>query len=254
MEIEIKPAQCGVVFDFDGTLEDSYTYRNLAHIEVANILADYGEEHGEKINRKAMVAIVADIEREMTKKQMYDRKVWFFEAAKRYGKTPLKIADRVLSDAVLAYWNTIIKHSSPYPGTVDLLASLKKKGFHLGIVSDTDGIVGMKNQRLRLSGLFDFFDAIVVSGEDTKETKPDKNPFIRICRLLNVAPTNCLYVGDNPEVDIKGARQINMKTILIANSIADSHNPKNNADYVLTRAQFSDLELLISRALKINLE
>ena len=54
-----------------------------------------------------------------------------------------------------------------------------------------------------------------------KETKPDKHPFIRICGLLKVAPASCLYVGDNPAVDVAGAEQIGMKTILIRNSTAN---------------------------------
>ena len=76
-------SQFGVVFDFDGTLVDSYACRKLAHIEVANILADYGKEHGYKINREDMVAFISDIDREMTAKLIYDRKVWFSEAVKR---------------------------------------------------------------------------------------------------------------------------------------------------------------------------
>ena len=245
-------SQFGVIFDFDGTLMDSYTCRKLAHIQVANILADYGKEQGCQIDKEAMVALISDIDREMSAKLIYDRKVWFSEAVKRYCTSALKMPRRVLSEAVLSYWNTIVKYSLPYPGVVDLLVSLKMKNMHLGMVSDTDGLKGMKYQRLCLSGLIGFFDAIVVSGEDTKETKPDKHPFIKICALLKIAPANCVYVGDNPAVDVAGAEQIDMKTILIRNSAANFHETKFKADCILARERFSELELIIQKLVLTN--
>jgi HAD superfamily hydrolase (TIGR01549 family) len=246
-------SQFGVVFDFDGTLVDSYACRKLANIEVSNILADYEEERGCKINREDMIAFISDIDREMSAKLIYDRKVWFSEAVKRYCTTALKVPKRVLSEAVLSYWTSIVKHSLVYSGAVDLLVSLKMKNIRLGMLSDTDGLKGMKYQRLCLSGIVGFFDAIVVSGEDTKETKPDRHPFIRICDLLKVAPASCLYVGDNPEVDVAGAGQIGMKTILIRNSTANFQETKFKADCVLPRERFSELELIIFKLLQIDL-
>ena len=254
MEAARTPSQFGVIFDFDGTLIDSYTCRELAHIQVANILVDYGKEQGCKINKQDMVALISDIDGEMSAKLIYDRKVWFSEAVKRYCTSALKMPERVLSEAVLSYWSTIVKYSLPYPGVVDLLVSLKMKNMHLGMVSDTDGLKGMKYQRLCLSGLVGFFDAIVVSGEDTKETKPNKHPFIKICGLLKIAPANCVYVGDNPAVDVAGAEQIGMKTILVRNSTANFHETKFKADCILARERFSELELLIHKLLPIDLD
>jgi len=252
LETARTPSQFGVIFDFDGTLMDSYTCREHAHIEVANILADYGKDQGCKINKEAMVALIFDIDREMSAKLIYDRKVWFSEAVKKYCTSAFKVPRRVLSESVLSYWNTIIKSSLPYPGVVNLLVSLKMKNMHLGMVSDTDGLKGMKYQRLCLSGLIGFFDAIVVSGEDTKETKPHKHPFIRICDLLRIAPASCVYVGDNPEVDVAGAQQIGMKTILIRNSTSNFHETKFKADCILDRERFSELESLIFKLLRID--
>jgi HAD superfamily hydrolase (TIGR01549 family) len=252
LEAAGAPSQFGVIFDFDGTLMDSFNCRELAHIQVANILADYGKEQGFGINEEAMVKLISDIDREMSAKLIYDREVWFSEAVKRYCSSALKVPKRVLSEAVLSYWNTIIKYSLPYPGAVDLLVSLKMKNTDLGMLSDTDGLKGMKCQRLCLSGLVGFFDAIVVSGEDTKETKPNKHPFIKICNLLKITPANCVYVGDNPEVDVAGAKQIGMKTILIRNSTANFHETKFKPDFVLARERFSELELLIGKLLRID--
>ena len=242
----------GVVFDFDGTLVDSYTFRNLAYIHAANVLGDYSEVNGREMDRKVMAGIISDIELEMSARLLYDRKVWFREAIRRYNSTPLDVPDKVLSEAVLGYWNTIIEHSFPYPGTTDLLSSLTAKGISLGLISDTDGIKGMKLERLRQSGLRDFFDAVVVSGEDTLEVKPSMQPFLKICDILRVAPEHCLYVGDNPAVDVVGAKGIGMKTIIIRNSVSNFHEATTNPDCTVDRKKFGELKLSIGKLLRIS--
>ena len=246
----ISNRRFGVIFDFDGTLVDSYTFRRLVHFQVSKILVSYEREHGLDANIEVMVAILSDVEKEMTTKMVYDREVWFSEAVKRDSKQSLKVPNNILVEAVRSYWNTIIKLSFTYPGAVDILVSLKKKNAHLGLVSDTDGLEGMKHRRLKLSGIENFFNAIVISGEDTKEVKPDKAPFIRVCELLSVSPDNCVYIGDNPNVDVSGAKQIGMKTIIIINPNTNFKTTKPGADYSLTRENFSELESVIYRLLK----
>jgi HAD superfamily hydrolase (TIGR01549 family) len=242
--------QFGVVFDFDGTLVDSYTFRSLVHFQVSKILVGYEKEQGLDADIEVMASILYDIEKEMTTKMAYDREAWFSEAVKRDSKQTLKVPKNVLVEAVRSYWNSIIKLSFPYPGAVDALVSLKKKSARLGLVSDTDGLEGMKRRRLKLSGIENFFGATVISGEDTKEVKPDKAPFIRVCKLLGVSPEYCVYIGDNPNVDVSGAKQVGMKTILINNPNTDFETTKTGADYILKRENFSQLEPLIYRLLK----
>ena len=53
-----------------------------------------------------------------------------------------------------------------------------------------------------------------------------------------------MYVGDNPEIDVAGAEQIGMKTIMIRNSSANFHETKFKADCLLARERFRELELL----------
>jgi len=242
--------QFGVVFDFDGTLVDSYTFRRLVHFQVSKILVSYEREQGLDADIELMAAILSDVEKEMIAKMAYDREFWFSEAVKRDSKQSLKVPKDVLVEAVRSYWNSIIKLSFTYSGAVDMLVSLKKKNARLGLVSDTDGLEGMKHRRLELSGIEKFFDAIVVSGEDTKEVKPDKAPFIRVCDLLNVSTEYCVYIGDNPNVDVSGAKQVGMKTILIKNPNTDFKTTTTGADYILTRENFSELESVIYRLLK----
>lgn len=60
---------------------------------------------------------------------------------------------------------------------------------------------------------FSIAPATVVSGDTCAEAKPSILPMLHACRLANVLPENCLYVGD-AERDIQAGRNAGMKTVL----------------------------------------
>jgi|GEM_PF-383742 len=242
----------GVLFDFDGTLIDSFTCRPLAHVKVAKVLTNFERKQGLDVSEGAMVSILSSLEDEMTAKCVYDRKVWFSEAIKRHCGLSIALPKNILTEAVICYWETIISHSFLYPGVQELLVYLKGTVL-LGIVSDTDGYAGMKYRRINESGIQNFFDAKIVSGENANELKPSKQPFIKICQLLDVLPVNCVYIGDNPDVDIIGAKELGMKTIIIKNS----HNyatSTSSPDFFVNRDSFDQIKLLIENCFNINIE
>ncbi len=48
--------------------------------------------------------------------------------------------------------------------------------------------------------------------DDTGHRKPSPEPFMKISNLLDLDPENILMVGDWPDRDVIGAKQLNMKT------------------------------------------
>mgnify|MGYP006269044453 CR=1 FL=1 len=105
-----------------------------------------------------------------------------------------------------------------------MVSTPKREGSKLGLVSDTDGLPGMKTKRIEDSGLHEFFDAIVVGGEDTVEVKPHTEPFALISKMLKVTPRNCVSVGDNPETDVDGGLKLGMQVVIIRNKNASREN------------------------------
>ena len=97
------------------------------------------------------------------------------------------------------------------PGTVEVLRSLKEKGFRLGIVSNHRTWLP---EYLRECGLAEFFETIIVSDIVGAE-KPD----IRIMQIalekLGLDAASCLYVGDHP-FDVLCARSAGMDCAWIA--------------------------------------
>jgi putative hydrolase of the HAD superfamily len=56
------------------------------------------------------------------------------------------------------------------------------------------------------------FDA-VVTFDDTKMRKPNREPFVEVLKRLGVRAEESLMIGDWAERDVVGAAQVGMKTI-----------------------------------------
>lgn len=122
-----------------------------------------------------------------------------------------KVEPKVLAAGVNAYVREKYVHLKPYPGVKETLLELKNRGLKLAVVSD--GLRLKAWMRLNAAGLDGYFDA-VVTFEDTGKKKPAKEPFLKACKELKVKPNECLFVGDWVERDIKGAKDVGMKTVL----------------------------------------
>ncbi|HTY90992.1 MAG TPA: HAD family hydrolase [Methanocella sp.] len=98
-----------------------------------------------------------------------------------------------------------------YRGVFETLAWLKGR-YRLGIVSDSQ--VDHSYPELRMLGIFDFFDTIIVSSEFGFR-KPDMRLFNECVARLGVKPKEAVYIGNDTFRDIKGAQDAGMTTILI---------------------------------------
>ncbi len=109
------------------------------------------------------------------------------------------------------------------------------------MVSDSDGTPGMKMKRIRQQPFFKFLEAIVVAGEDTPSVKPSRRPFKLVAERLGLQPRNCVYIGDNPNTDIEGAKGVGMIMILVKR-----RGPKGGHPDYLARS-LSDAAKLLMR-------
>lgn len=98
---------------------------------------------------------------------------------------------------------------TPIAGVVPLLDSLKDK-VGLGIV--TNGFTQLQQERLKRTGLHDYFDLLVIS-EEVGVAKPHKAIFDHTLALMgNPIPEQVLMVGDNPDSDIVGGMNAGLQT------------------------------------------
>jgi len=147
------------------------------------------------------------------RKFLYNRDVWWETLLKQLGLSKLK--GPWIHETTLRYWKTYAGASPLFYDTISTIQRLKKAGFRLGMVSDSDGTPGMKMKRIRQQPFLKSLEAIVVAGEDTQSVKPSRRPFTLVAERLGLRPKNCVYIGDNPNTDIEGAKGVGMMMILV---------------------------------------
>jgi HAD superfamily hydrolase (TIGR01509 family) len=88
----------------------------------------------------------------------------------------------------------------------EVIPELTRLSQHFTLIAITNG-----NANLHAIGIARLFDGIVTS-VDVGVPKPARPMFDEAMRMADSAPEETLHVGDHPESDIDGARQVGMRT------------------------------------------
>jgi len=107
------------------------------------------------------------------------------------------------------YENCMTHRTHAFEGVADLLQALASKGLPWGVVTNKSS--RFTDPLTRAMPLF-ASAATVVSGDTTPHAKPHPEPLFEAARRLGVAPTRCVYVGDD-ERDIVAGLAASMGTV-----------------------------------------
>ena len=120
------------------------------------------------------------------------------------------------------YDHDFSSHTTLFDGINELILALQARGLTWGIITNKP----MRfTDRLVPALPFAVPPAVVVSGDTVGVAKPDPAPMLHACRLIDIDPRHCLYVGD-AERDMQAGRAVGMKTVLVNwGYIADSDDP-----------------------------
>ncbi|MBD3164196.1 TIGR02253 family HAD-type hydrolase [Candidatus Woesearchaeota archaeon] len=187
-----------VIFDLDNTLIDFMKMKRMTIEAAASAMIDAGLSHKKEGIIKSLF-------------RMYDKYGWEDQTIfQRYLKEKEgKVNYRILANGINAYRRVRTGFLEAYPHVIDTLLKLSQKGIKLAIVTDAPRLKAWI--RLTAMKIDPFFD-IVIAFEDTKKRKPARKPFEIALARLKLKPEQCLMVGDMPEKDIKGAKNIGIKT------------------------------------------
>ena len=187
-----------VIFDLDNTLLDFMRMKTMAIDAALNGMI----EAGMIIQRSTARSRIFEI---------YESKGWEYqEVLDDFIKENTGALDyKILAGGIVAYKKAKEASLILYPNVSSTLISLSKLGLKLGVVSDAPSREAWV--RICSVNLHHIFDA-VVTFDDTGEHKPSPKPFNKVLKLLNIQPQDLLMIGDWPERDIIGAKQLGMKT------------------------------------------
>lgn len=114
------------------------------------------------------------------------------------------------------------------PGAHGVLEELKRRGYRLGMISNTGMTPGRLFRRyLAQHDLLDFFQALTFSDE-VRLAKPSTEMFHMTLDALGTAPEKSVHLGDHIQNDVLGANRAGMKSVLLGAAegqerVADPH-------------------------------
>jgi N-acetyl-D-muramate 6-phosphate phosphatase len=184
-----------ILFDFDGTLVDSAP-------DLAGAVNDLRIEHGlEPLAYETLRPFATYGARSLLKAGL-DMTPEHDEYEKNRQRFLAIYGERKLHNARL------------FGGVLETLIAIERRGLRWGIVTN-------KNSRLAepmIDALLRdraFNPAVVVCGDHTPTPKPHPLPLTTAADAMNVAPTNCWYIGDG-ENDVRASLACAMPCVLAA--------------------------------------
>ncbi len=182
-----------VIFDVDNTLlmhDPMYlqTYQD--------VLKRYGYEASEEGARE-VYRTIGDFEKITTYFRMDELYQYFYQKDPKYSKE---------------FVVDIIKSTSKWvkPIDEDLREALDYLAQKYDLFVLTNWFTKEQKERLERVGIASYFKEII--GGDINPVKPSVEAFR--CMVKDVEPMECIMIGDLPEIDMKGAHELGMKTLL----------------------------------------
>lgn len=126
--------------------------------------------------------------------------------------TAYSLLERIFYDEIPQRFSSI----QPYSGIKTLLETCRARGFLIAAFSDLP-----PDKKITSLGLGKLFDRIMCA-EDCGRLKPHPYTFLSLSNALGIDPREILYIGNNIEYDIRGAKAVGMHTALRGGSSADA--------------------------------
>jgi len=176
----------GLIFDFDGTLVDSYP---LIEAAFAHVMKTHRLDDAARLLFRQSRGLPLPEQMRMIAPHMWQELV-----------TTYRSVDSTLG------------HACVFRGIPTLVRKLHRAGAPLGVVSCKRR--ALVEAELEAAGLRAFFD-VVIGFEDVTPPKPAPDPLLAALARLGLSRSNAVYVGDSM-VDLQTGRAAHVRTVLAA--------------------------------------
>lgn len=193
-------------FDLDHTIWDFHTNQitTLKHLFDAYDLSRYFQDFDRFYESYMPINIGLWKQYQQGEIPKKDIKVGrFYRTFRNAGLDDITTAENFANDFVEG--NS--EQTAVLPYTFELLEYLKKKRYHLYII--TNGFREAQHSKMEKSGLTPYFEKIFIS-EDIGVSKPRRGFFEHVVKTVNARKEESLVIGDSLENDVKGARDFGL--------------------------------------------
>lgn len=210
---EGSPRYSTVIFDLYGTLVGGYSYSQ--HERVVAAMADVmgARDHEVFARRFSYETWPA---RGTGKFPSIEANIaWIFEQE----GWPLDQAR--LAEALRLRMDFVAEGLVPLPGATEALATLRQRGYRLGLISDCSA----ETVQLWPAQPFAPLIEAPIFSCDAGYLKPHPRIYEIACERLAVAPEECVYIGDRPD-EVIGARAAGMRALRVRPLHADTYEAR----------------------------
>jgi HAD superfamily hydrolase (TIGR01662 family) len=124
------------------------------------------------------------------------------------------------------------------PTARETLEELKRNSYVLGVVTNTSYSSSHIASALEHLGILTYFETVVVSSAEGV-AKPNPELFVRALDRLSLCPDQAIFVGNDVQVDVMGARRAGLRAILVRSPAAEMDTPTPAG--VLVVAEIADI-------------
>lgn len=186
-----------VLFDLDGTLYD----RDAVMAELAHEQFVAFKDRLNGVDEEQFILRFIEIDEHgyASRLDVYRR------LAEEFG-----LDSEVTHDLERHFWEAYARRCEISADTWSTLHALRAAGKTLGII--TNGLAQWQTRKIEGMGLGSFFDVVLIS-EAEGVKKPEAAIFHRALDRIGVAPADAMFVGDHPEVDVRGAHDAGLVAV-----------------------------------------
>jgi REG-2-like HAD superfamily hydrolase len=201
-----------LLLDFGGTLATEVPSRG-------ELYARSARARGVDVTAERMAARMAAVHRDMPREWAGRPRYadpWFEEFIQRVFHGELGVAAAELPSVTRELFARFSDAASfrLFPGALDLLRAARGRSLRTAVVSNWSEHLEELLTNLGLRALLDVVLSSAVEGLE----KPDPALFVRALEALGVGAGEALHAGNEPELDVAGARAAGIEAVLVAPS------------------------------------
>lgn len=132
--------------------------------------------------------------------------------AQAFGRLGLSPQSELVREVADAYSSEKEARVAPFPGALEALAELRRRGHALGLL--TNGGARLQRAKLERYDLARFFDAVRIEGE-VGVGKPEPTAFAGALAALGAAHEPAAMIGDDLEADVAGAERAGITAVWV---------------------------------------
>lgn len=220
------------LFDLYGTLVDIHTDEDKKSLwkGFKNLLAMYGAKYKTKelkskyseLCDKAKLAVPEDKYTDEPEPELLNV---FRDLVTEKG---VECSDELASFLAAAFRSMSLKYIKLYDGALDLLHAIKKSGGRIYLLTNAQR--SFTEPELRLLGIYDEFDGIVISSNEGCK-KPDVKFYNTIIKKYKLKKSETIMIGNDFITDIKGSYDAGIDSLYLHTNISPEISGELLADY-----------------------